>query len=283
MTEFNIRAAATFLTILSIVIAIYIGFSPQVLSNHMLYMPKPVRAYMNIPTHSFGAQAQPVAFMAPSKNKLYGFYFEKPGSKFTVLLHHGQGGNLETHLGLAKTMLLAGFSVLIYDYEGFGMSTGKASNKAMLEDGVAAYSFLVNTKKIQPSLIIQCGVSLGSAVASHIAQRYPCAAVILISPYISIHQVAIERIPLYKFYPKILFPQPDMGSLSFIKTNRTIPLLLIHGANDPVINVHHAKELNQLAKSPHWLVVEPKAHHGDFSTTFLANQIKLFAEYALPI
>jgi pimeloyl-ACP methyl ester carboxylesterase len=275
----------TYITILSaalLLIGGYIGLSPSVTANFLLYLPKRVTSYNNIPEKVFGAKGQSVTFDSSSGHKLYGFYFPKPGAHFTVLLHHGQGGNLITHFGLAKTMLLTGCSVLIYDYEGFGMSGGTASNKAMLSDGIAAYNFLVNKKKIEASTIIQCGVSLGSAIASHAAQYYPCAGVILISPYVSINQVAVERIPFYRLYPKFLFPQPDMGSLAFISNNKTIPVLLIHGANDPIINANHAKELDKLAQSPHWLVIEPNAHHGDFSTVFLAEQIKLFVQRLLP-
>lgn len=262
--------------------AVYLGLSPLVLANFLLYLPTRVENYSAIPLQTFGAKGEPITFSAPSGNTLHGFFFDKPGSRFTVLLHHGQGGNLVTHFGLAKTMLLAGFSVLTYDYEGFGMSTGTASNRGMLQDGDAAYKFLVKQKKIPASTIIQCGVSLGTGVASHVAETHPCAAVILISPYKSINQVAIERIPLFTLYPSVLFPQPDMGSLSFIKSNQTIPVLMVHGANDPIISAHHAQDLNALSKSPHWLILEPKAHHGDFSTTFLSDQIKLFAQRVLP-
>jgi alpha-beta hydrolase superfamily lysophospholipase len=260
----------------------YLGLSPLVLSNFLLYLPTRVEDYGAIPLQTFGAKGEPVTFSAPAGNTLHGFFFDKPGARYTVLLHHGQGGNLVTHFGLAKTMLLAGFSVLTYDYEGFGMSPGTASNKGMLQDGDAAYKFLVEQKKIPASTIIQCGVSLGTGVASHVAETHPCAAVILISPYMSINLVAVERIPLFTLYPSVLFPQPDMGSHSFIKSNQTIPVLIVHGANDPIISAHHAQDLNALSRSPHWLILEPKAHHGDFSTTFLADQIKLFAQRVLP-
>jgi hypothetical protein len=279
MKKRNKRVWAVFAAVL--LLGGYLALSPFVMANVLLYLPKKVTQYTNIPLKSFGADGEAVTFLAPSGNRLHGYYFQKPGSVFTVLLHHGQGGNLETHFGLAKTMLLAGFSVLIYDYEGFGMSSGSASNRTMLADGTAAYQFLVNKKKIQPSAIIQCGVSLGSAVASHVAESCPCAAVILISPYVSINRVAMERVPFYRFYPALLFPQPDMGSMSFITANKTTPVLFIHGANDPIIDAHHAQDLNAAAKSPHWLILEPKAHHGDFSTIFLADQIKLFAQRAL--
>jgi uncharacterized protein len=256
----------------------YFALSPLALSNIFVFQPKRVSNYNDIPLTVMGAKGQAVSFTAPSGSMLHGFYFEMPHSKTTVLLHHGQGGNLSTHFGLAKTMMLAGYSVLTYDYEGFGMSKGTTSNEHLMQDGLAAYDFLVRTKHVDPANIMQCGVSLGTGVASSVAMNRPCAAVILISPYTSLNQVATDRIPIYRWYPPSLFPHPDMGSLEFIKSNFTIPVLMIHGANDPIIALHNSERLNDLAKCHHWLIVEPKAHHGDFFTVFLANKIKEFGQ-----
>lgn len=246
------------------------------LANFLLYLPTRVDSYQGIPKVVFGATGREVTFAAPSGNMVHGYYFQKSGAQRTVLLHHGQGGNLATHFGMAKTMLQAGFSVLIYDYEGFGVSAGSPSNENMLHDGEAAWEFLTKTKGIAPSSIIQCGVSLGTGVASHLAQQHPCAAVVLISPYTSINEVSVDRIALFRCYPKFLFPQPDMGSRAFVSSNTTVPLLLIHGERDAIINVHHARELDKLAHANHKLIVVPNAHHGDFSTAFLAKQTQQF-------
>lgn len=260
------------------ILCAYFALSPIVLSNVLLYLPKTVVKYSSIPSEVFGTRCEAVEFASANGKLLSGIYVEKKESKYTVLLHHGQGGNLETHFGLAKMILLADCSVLIYDYQGFGMSEGKASNRNMLDDGDAAYNFLIEQKHLEASSIINCGISLGSGVACHVAEKHPCAAVVLISPYLSINQVAIERIPHFRFYPRMLFPQPDMGSLKFIKSNERIPVLIIHGANDTLVSVRNALELNKLAKAPHLLVIDKNAHHGDFSTIFLSDQIKLFVK-----
>ena len=102
----------------AIFVGAYIALSPLFLANIFLYLPQRVASYQHVPDEVFGATRQEVTFATPSKNILHGFYFEKPAARYTVLLHHGQGGNLETHFGLARTMLMAGFSVMIYDYEG---------------------------------------------------------------------------------------------------------------------------------------------------------------------
>jgi hypothetical protein len=262
-------------------IVLPIVLSPLVLANFLLYMPVKVIDYAGIPATAFGANGKAINFPSANGKTLCGYLFKRPGARFTVLLSHGQGGNLETHFGLAKTMLQAGCSVMTYDYQGFGKSSGVASSINMQQDGEAAYRYLTDVQHLKPSEIILCGISLGSGVASHIAEKNRCAAVILISPYTSLKQVAIERNPLFRFYPASFFPQPDLGSLSFVRSNSAIPILLIHGVNDPIISAIHAQELDKAARAPHWLILEPKAHHGDFSTTFLSQQIKLFIEKAL--
>ncbi len=256
--------------------AVYFAISPLALSRLVLYQPARTSSYDTVPLQALGATGQEVTFATASGHNIHGFYYNKPGATHTVLLHHGQGGNLGSHIGLARTMLLAGCSVLIYDYEGFGKSPGAPSTQAMLRDSNAAYDFLVATKHTHPQAIIHCGVSLGTGVASNLAARRPSAGVILISPYTSLRQIATERLPLYRIYPRFLFPQPDLGSLEFMSTNSTVPVLLIHGAADPLIGVHHAKQLHAASRYPCQLVIDSNAHHGDFSTTFLAHHIHHF-------
>lgn len=254
----------------------YFMLSPIVMAPIFLFRPVVVSAYTKIPDTVFGIVPERIVYNAQSGGKIHGICLKKPGAKFTVLINHGQGGNLELHLGLAKTMLLAGMSAFIYDYEGFGMSSGTPSAEHMLEDGDAAYTFLTENKHLSPTEIVDCGVSLGSGVACHIAENHPCAYVVLISPYTSIDELAAERFPYMNLYPNFAFPQPDMSCAHFVSTNKTIPVLLIHGARDPVIPLHHAQDLDQMCKSPHLLIIDANAHHGDFPTTFLAQQIKNF-------
>ena len=257
---------------------IYLALSPVALAQLFLYKPTKLSRFPDLPTSVFGARGRPVSFLSSSGRLLHGYFLEKPGSKFTVLLHHGQGGNIQTHFGLAKTVVSAGCSVLIYDYEGFGLSSGRPSNQHLLDDGDAACNYLMTIEQIPPSKIIQLGVSLGTGIASNVAMNHPCATVVLISPYTSLNQVFRDKNPLSHFYPSLLFPRPDLGAESFVRFNRSIPTLVIHGESDPIIDVHHAKDLVALSPETCTLVIAPDAHHGDFSTTFLAERIELFIQ-----
>ncbi len=257
-------------------VSIYFAMSPVVLQRFLLFHPTKVQAYREVPAKVLGARTETLTFRSPTGRQLRGIFFEKPHANGTVLFHHGQGGNVETSIGIVKAVLLAGYSVFAYDYEGYGMSEGSPSTGNLIQAGQAAYDFLENKKCIKGSSIIQLGASLGTGVASAVAASRPSAAVILIGPYTSLTEVAKERIEFFAFYPDILFPKPELGSLPFVRDNKNTPVLLIHGDKDQVISVEHSRRLFKIASSPCSLVVKIDGNHGNLSTVFMSDQIRKF-------
>ena len=254
----------------------YLACSPLLLGQWLLFQAKRVDCYRGIPSVVLGAPSRPVEFNSPAGNKICGYLFSKPGAHWTILIHHGQGGNLETHLGLARTALLAGCSAFIYDYEGFGASEGVASTGAMMQDGEAAFKFLTEKLEVPAKNIFQMGVSLGTGAACYVAGRHHCGGVILVSPYTSLRRVALDAAPWIRLYPSFFFPFPDPGCTEFVRTNSDTPVLFIHGAKDFLISPSNSTELASKSPAPHRLKLYSDVHHGDFSTTDLADDIRLF-------
>ncbi len=261
-------------------VAIYFALSPLVLQRYLLFHPVKVQAYREIPSKVLQARTELVSFRSATGHILHGIFFEKPDAAGTILFHHGQGGNVETSIGLAKAGLLAGYSVLAYDYEGYGMSEGSPSTGNLIQAGQAAYDYLVRDKGVRGTTIIQLGASLGTGVASAVAESRPSAAVILISPYTSLTEASKDRIEFLSCYPDILFPKPELGSLPFVRDNSKIPVLIIHGDRDTVIRVSHARRLFALASCPCSLVVKVNANHGNIPIEFIAEQIRGFLSHA---
>ena len=127
---------------------IYLFFSPVSVVNKFLFNPMKATAYPNIPAELLGAKREDVTFKTHFGAMLHGIYFEKPGAKYVAILHHGHDGNISEHMGLVKTILLNGQSVLTYDYEGYGISNGSPSLAGIVDDGRAAVDFLVQSKKV---------------------------------------------------------------------------------------------------------------------------------------
>lgn len=189
-----------------------------------------------------GLSPETVSFKASNGCRLYGFYITVPKARYTVIVHHGQGANI-SYDGYAQTagvFARAGTNVLLYDYEGFGRSEGQPSSAALRRDAQAAYQFAL-ARGATAGSIVQCGISLGTGAAADIATHQPCRAVVLISPYLALSQVAQEHLPHLRLYPAYFYPQPDIGSRCLL--GKQMPLLMVHSITDPVLPISQADEL----------------------------------------
>jgi hypothetical protein len=86
-----------------------------------------------------------------------------------LLFFHGNAGSREHRLHNLLGLQRAGISVLIFDYRGYGGSSGRPSEPGLLADGEAAQSWLRRRVGARP--IVFFGRSLGGAVAVQVALR----------------------------------------------------------------------------------------------------------------
>ena len=111
----------------------------------------------------------------------------------TIIYSHGNAGNINGYWNRVELLWEAGCNVLIYDYEGFGRSTGVPTGPACYADAEAALAWCLARPDIDTSLIGYLGWSLGSFVALHLAAdvRGP-KRLLLEAPYASLSAVARE-------------------------------------------------------------------------------------------
>lgn len=181
-------------------------------------------------------------------HRLHGWFF--PGSsslsnKQVMLLCHGNGGNVSHSLHLTQLLLQNHFSVLVFDYRGYGLSEGKPSELGTYQDGQAALEWLV-AKGFPKSQIIVFGDSLGGAIASNIALNNPVGGLILKSTFTSTPDLGTE-----------LFPWLPVRWLARIKydTRKRLPeikapVLILHSKSDTLIGYHHAEQNFKAANEP---------------------------------
>ena len=254
---------------------LYFALAPVNLARASLFRPVKVAEY-KLPDKIMALPLQHLKFKSKNGNTLYGVRIEKPGAKYTFLCHGGQGGNLNMNIALAYTALMAGQSVFLYDYQGFGKSTGRPSCVGVVDNGLSAHDYLVGNCGIKPERIVQYGVSLGTGVAAAVAEKRTTAGVALFCPYVSLHRVAREDCPFLNIYPESLFPQPDLGAARFVATNSSVPILVWHGAKDPLIKVSHALDLQRLDHGNLLLCIEQDKEHGGWTKEGLADKMKEF-------
>ncbi|XP_016536765.1 protein ABHD17A-like isoform X2 [Poecilia formosa] len=186
-----------------------------------------------------------------------------PNARFTVLFSHGNAVDLgqmsSFYIGLGTRINCNIFS---YDYSGYGVSTGKPSEKNLYSDIDAAWHALRSRYGISPENIILYGQSIGTVPTVDLASRFECAAVILHSPLTSGMRVAFPDTK--KTYCFDAFP--NIEKVSKIPS----PVLIIHGTEDEVIDFSHGLALfERCPKAVEPLWVEGAGH----------NDIELYSQY----
>uniref|UniRef100_A0A8C0N2N9 Alpha/beta hydrolase domain-containing protein 17C n=2 Tax=Caniformia TaxID=379584 RepID=A0A8C0N2N9_CANLF len=206
-----------------------------------------------------------VFFSRTARDNRLGCMFVRcaPSSRYTLLFSHGNAVDLgqmcSFYIGLGSRINCNIFS---YDYSGYGVSSGKPSEKNLYADIDAAWQALRTRYGVSPENIILYGQSIGTVPTVDLASRYECAAVILHSPLMSGLRVAFPD--TRKTYCFDAFPSIDKIS------KVTSPVLVIHGTEDEVIDFSHGLAMYERcprAVEPLW--VEGAGH----------NDIELYAQY----
>jgi fermentation-respiration switch protein FrsA (DUF1100 family) len=197
-------------------------------------------------------------------------YLANPDATFTVLFSHGNAEDIGYDQDLLERIRAAGFAVLAYDYQGYGTSEGKPSERHAYNDEYAAYNFLVQTTHIQPNKIIAYGRSVGSGPAADLASSRPVAGLVLESAFTSAFRV-LTRVSVLPF--------DRFNNLQKIKKIHC-PVLIIHGTEDSVINIAHGRKLFTAANEPKQALWVDGANHNDVALvggTRYFNSLKAFA------
>jgi fermentation-respiration switch protein FrsA (DUF1100 family) len=213
-----------------------------------------------------GIKGESTYFRSANGQLLNGWYFNNPSAQCTVLFNHGNGGNIADQTDLLELIAKAGASVFIYDYEGYGASTGTPSLAAMCDDAVGAYRYLSTTRGVHKQSIVLYGESLGAAVAAYLSTKFDCRGLILQSGFSSLRRIACDEFPILNLYPRWLFPTPEFNTVAVVSSPHP-PLLLMHGTQDEVIPYQHAIDLFGRAIGQKRLVSLSRSGHENIART----------------
>lgn len=197
-------------------------------AEKLIFFPPPVE-YRDAP---------PLIKLASSNgDSIAALHLEAQPGKPTLLFTHGNAEDLADVEPLARVWHGEGFGVLLYDFPGYGRSSGKPTEASCEAAIDAAWRHLTVTRKIPPSSIVIFGRSVGGGPSVWLATRESPAGLILASPFTSTFRVKL---------PLPLFPRDRFPNLRRIAGLRC-PLLVIHGEDDRIIPVSHGKTLVEAA------------------------------------
>jgi uncharacterized protein len=174
-----------------------------------------------------------------------------------VLFFPGNGDVLAGRVSRFKGITAGGIGLVALSYRGYAGSSGAPSEQGLLQDAAAAYAFTL--ARYDPARIVAWGFSLGTGVAVALASEHRIEKLILESPYTSTVDIAGALFPIV---PVSLLMRDQFHSDRRI-ARVAVPLLIMHGSNDPTIPIGFGERLFALANEPKQFVRFPGGGHDD--------------------
>jgi fermentation-respiration switch protein FrsA (DUF1100 family) len=259
-------------SVLLLAVLVYVAAFAGLLlvEDRVLFKPASADELWNLPPKNL-SNLEDVNLQADGV-RLHAWWSPPPGwtkEKGAALYCHGNGGNLSLWgPALATWNEQRGEAVLIFDYPGYGKSEGKPSEAGCYTAAETAYAWLVDAEHIEPDKIILIGQSLGAAVATHLAIEHDHRAVVLISPFSSVPDMAAERLPMF---PGRWFARNRFDNLENLGHCHR-PVFIAHGTADQVVPFHHSLTLLAAANEPKRLhKLEGVGHHVVLDSPFFQD------------
>lgn len=226
--------------ILYVVLALFAWF----FSEKLIFLPQP-------PSYRIGGDVFTIA--TADDVKLAAVHVAAKDPKYTILFCHGNADDIGRLGRFFQELAAEGFSVLAWDYRGFGRSGGQSTEKATYVDVDAVYDHLVKERGVAPESIIAMGHSLGAAVAIDLASRRKVGGLVAVSGFTTAFRVMTVR---------SILPFDRFASIKKIG-NVSCPVLIVHGEADTVIPASHGRELLRTVRSKSRSLFIPGAGHND--------------------
>ena len=195
-------------------------------------------------------------YIAVDDVKLHAWLFRAPHPDAPLLIFcHGNAGNITGRAPLAAELASRGVSVLLFDWRGYGKSTGRPTEDALFRDALAAYDFA--EKKIGAKHIVAYGESLGGPYAAYVATKRRVPAVIIENSFPSLRQLGNY---LYRPFP-LGWTAPFALTTSRWLNEAGVPVLVMHGRADEVIPYSMGQQLyDELRVKKEFLTSETAGH-----------------------
>jgi fermentation-respiration switch protein FrsA (DUF1100 family) len=188
--------------------------------------------------------------------RIHGWFVPGDSGAPVVLFAHGNAGNIADRVGMLQEIREAGLAILIFDYAGYGESTGSPSEEQTYRDAGAAFAWLVD-QGYAPGQIILFGRSLGAAIVARLARDRPVRGLVLAEPFTTLADVGKVH---YPWVPVNLLLKSRYPTLDFLRA-LIAPVVIIASPQDEIVPYRQAEELFAAATEPKRLVTTAGSHN----------------------
>lgn len=176
----------------------------------------------------------------PSGNSVLDAVFVEPAAqpaRASVLICHGIGEVATQWFPIQRFFADAGIASLVFDYSGYGRSSGRPTWTQCEQDGISAFEVL---KRLAPSSpITLLGFSLGTGIVPAIVDRVNANRLVLCAGFSSF-RAAAHAAGIPSFLSPLVPPIWDAAaSLPSCK----LPVLVVHSTADGLFPVQMARDI----------------------------------------
>lgn len=234
--------------------------------SSLLYYPTQTEYYK---IKDLPYQIEEISFSDLSGNQIHSWYFHAKNPKAKILFFHGNAQNLTAHFMMLSWLVDNNYDLMIFDYPGYGRSSGYPTPESTTKSGVSALE-KINT--IKPSLpLFVYGQSLGGQIMQKSLQLYEnknYKAVFIEASFTSYRSVArsvaAKNWLTWGLQPIawLLMNDTWASDPGFISPT---PIYVMHGDLDEVIGIDQGQQLFQKAKEPkYWKIFEGGLHSNSY-------------------
>ncbi len=237
-----------FIIIIIILIGVYAALCLFLFlaQSKLLYYPEYPSRTITLTPKSVNLSYETISFETEDSVKLFGWFVPRPHAKGTVIIFHGNAGNISHRVELIQLFYRIGLNTFIFDYRGYGQSEGRPSEHGTYLDAEATWLYLTQSRNILPGEIVLFGRSLGGPIAAWLAQKHNPAGLIIESSFTSIPELAAE---LYPYLPVKLLCRYEYNTREYV-TKIRCPIFIIHNVHDEIVPFKHGQKLFEKAQSP---------------------------------
>jgi fermentation-respiration switch protein FrsA (DUF1100 family) len=256
-----------------IALATYLGLMLLLYLRQAKYIYYPSRA-LSLNPSTAGLTYEDLSLATLDGETIHGWFVPAEKATATVLVCHGNAGNIWNRIGVIWLIHDMGFNVCVFDYRGYGKSTGNPTEAGTYHDAETVWAYLENEKKLPAGRIVVWGESLGGAVAAWLAEQKKPGALVLESTFTSLPDMAARFYPFMPVRWLCRFRYNTLERMGGIKC----PVLVAHSANDEMIPFQQAQRLFMAAREPKRFVTMQGSHNAGREATAhdFEAQVKAF-------
>jgi uncharacterized protein len=214
-------------------------------------------------------------------NQIHAWYFHAKKPKAKILFFHGNAQNLSAHAMMLAWIVDHDYDLMIFDYPGYGRSTGIPNPENTALSGVEA---LKKIETIKPNLpLVMYGQSLGGQIMQkslNLYEKKNYKAVFIEASFVSYRSIARSAVSknwltwILQPLAWLLMNDKWAGDVGLISP---VPVYVMHGNQDAVVSIDQGERLFKKAGEPkYWKEFDGGAHS---NTYFIKNG--LYRKYLL--